>query len=112
MPAFVELYIDQGTTFSATIELYDDANNIPMNLANINVSSQLRRSYYSANSSANLSCNVTNAAYGIITVSLSAAQTANIRAGRYVFDTKTTHTSGVVQRPIEGIVTVTSGVTR
>ena len=112
MTAFVELYIDQGTTFNATIELYDDANNVPMNLVNINVASQLRRSYYSANATVTLSCNVSNAMLGIISVSLNAGQTSNIRAGRYVFDVKTTHISGIVTRPIEGIITVTPGVSR
>lgn len=111
MTAFVELYADQGATFSATIELYDDANNVPMNLVNVNVSSQIRRSYYTSNVTATLTCNVTSTSNGIMTVSMNANTTANIRAGRYVFDVYTTANTGIVSRPLEGIITISPGVT-
>lgn len=112
MAAYVELYLDQGTTFNNVINLTDDVTNTPINVANYTVVSQLRRSYYSANISANLVCSITDAANGEITLSLSAANTANIKPGRYVFDVKTTDNTNITSRVLEGIITITPSVTK
>ena len=112
MSAFVELYIDQGATFESVITLTDDVTNANLNIANYIVSSQMRRSYYSANASANITCILSNPYEGEVTLSLTAAQTASIKAGRYLFDVYTTNQSNNVIRVLEGIITVTPGVTR
>lgn len=112
MAAFVELYVDQGTTFNNVINLTDDLTNTPVNVAGYIVRGQLRRSYYSINASANLTCTVTDAANGEITMSLTDGQTANIKAGRYLFDIETIDRANVVSRVLEGIITVTPEVTR
>lgn len=112
MAAFVELYVDQGTTFNNVINLTDDLTNAPINVAGYIVRGQLRRSYYSTNPSANLTCTITDAANGEITLSLTDSQTANIKAGRYLFDVETKDTSNVVSRVLEGIITVTPEITR
>lgn len=112
MAAFVELYVDQGTTFNNIINLTDDLTNTPINVASYIVRGQLRRSYYSANASANLTFTITDAANGEITMSLTDSQTANIKAGRYLFDVETVDTSNVVSRVLEGIITVTPQITR
>ena len=112
MSAYVELYIDQGSTFNNVINLTDDVTNTPINVANYTVVSQLRRSYYSANISANLVCSITDAANGEITLSLPAANTANIKPGRYVFDVKTIDNSNTTSRVLEGVITVTPSVTK
>ena len=111
MASFVELYIDQGTDFSYTLSITDNATNANVNVASYNISSQMRRSYYSANITANLNCTINDAANGIIMISLPANQTANIKAGRYLFDVKA-NTGNVIQRLLEGIITVTPSVTR
>jgi hypothetical protein len=41
-----------------------------------------------------------------------AANTANLSAGRYVYDLKITSPANVVSRVVEGIVTVLPSVTR
>lgn len=112
MSSFVELYIDAGATFNNVINLTDDVTNTPINVANYTISSQLRRSYYSANASANLVCTITNAANGEITLSLSAANTANLKPGRYLFDVKSVDSSNTTSRVLEGIITVTPAVTK
>jgi hypothetical protein len=112
MAAYVELYVDQGTTFNNTITLSDDTTNTAINLVGHTVSSQMRRSYYSTNASANISCTITDADSGIINMSLSAGITANLRAGFYLFDIETTSPSGDVSRILEGSITVNPGVTR
>lgn len=114
MSAYVELFIDQGSAFNSIINLSDDITNMNVNIAGYTVRSQMRRSYYSANATANLTCTITDANNGEITISLTSGQTANIKAGRYVFDveTITEAPSNVVSRILEGIITVTPRVTR
>lgn len=112
MAAYVELIIDQGTTFNNIINLSDDITNSNVNISGYVVRSQMRRSYYSANATANITCTISNAAQGEITMNLNANTTANIKAGRYLFDLETVDTLGTVSRVLEGIITVTPGITR
>jgi hypothetical protein len=112
MAGYVELFVDQGATFNSVINLADDATNVNVNISSYTVRSQMRRSYYSANATANLTCTITDAANGELTLSLTRAQTANIKAGRYLFDLETETPTGDVTRVLEGIITVTPGVTR
>lgn len=112
MAAYVELFMDQGTTFNNVINLTDDITNTPINIYGYSVTSQMRRSFYSANISANITCSVTNSTNGEITMSMTAANTANLRPGRYVFDLKTTDTSNFTNRVLEGLITVTPQVTK
>ena len=112
MAAYVELYMDQGATFNNVINLTDDTTNANVNISGYTVRSQMRRSYYSQNSTANLVCVISNAANGEITMRLAAANTSNIKAGRYLFDLETVDTIGNVTRVLEGIITVTPEITR
>lgn len=112
MSAFVELYIDQGTTFNNIINITDDVTNAVVNISGYTAVSQLRRSHYSANISANITCTITNAANGELTMSMTSANTANIKAGRYVFDVKLTDTNNTTSRILEGIVNVTPQVSK
>ena len=112
MAAYVELYIDQGTTFNNIINLTDDVTNTPINVSGYVISSQIRRSYYSANISANITCTLSNVANGEITMSMTAANTSNIKPGRYLFDVKTLDTYNQTSRVLEGIITVTPSCTR
>jgi hypothetical protein len=112
MASYVELFIDQGTTFNNIINLTDDNTNIPINISGYSVSSQMRRSYYSQNITANIICTTSNTSNGEISMSISAANTANIKAGRYVFDVKTVNGNGNITRVLEGIITVNPQVTR
>lgn len=112
MAAFVELYMDQGADFNYVINLSDDLTNANINVSGYTVRSQMRRSYYSANASANLVCTITDAPTGEITISLPASNTSNLKAGRYIFDVKTTDTLNVESRVLEGIITVTPAATK
>lgn len=114
MAAYVELFMDQGATFDSTISLTDDVTNASLNITGYIVRSQMRRSYYSQNASANLTCTITSAIDGEIKLSLTAGQTANIKSGRYLFDVETVDTlnGNTVARVLEGIITVTPEITR
>jgi len=110
MGAFVELYIDQGTTFNNEISLVDDINGAAINVSNYVVKCPMRRSYYSKNVSANITCTITDASNGKITMSMTPSNTSNIKTGTYVFNIETTSPLGVVERPLEGLVYVTPRV--
>ena len=112
MAAYVELFVDQGTNFNNVINLTDDVTNLNVNVQGYTVMSQMRRSYYSANASANITCSITNAINGEITMTMDANTTANIKAGRYLFDMRVTDRSGIINRVLEGIITVTPRISR
>lgn len=112
MAAYVELYMDQGATFNSVLNLTNDLTNSNINVSGYSVSSQMRRSYYSTNASADFVCTITNTQNGEITLSLDANTTANIKSGRYLFDVRLVDNVGVTSRVLEGIITVTPRVTR
>lgn len=112
MAAYVELILDQGTTFNNIINLSDDITNANINVSGYTITSQMRRSYYSANATANITCTITNANQGEITMRMDAGITANIKPGRYLFDLQTIDPLGTVNRVLEGIITVTPRITR
>lgn len=104
----VNLVIDQGTTFTTTLTVNDDAGN-PINLSTYTTAGQIRKHYTSSNS---VSFTATANSSGVITLSLTANATSNLTAGRYVYDIELTTAGGVVSRIVEGIVTITPQVTR
>jgi hypothetical protein len=109
MATKANILIDQGTTFSTVINLADEGGSA-IDLSGYSGDAEMRKHYTSSNSQ---SFTVTlGGANGTVTLSLTATQTANIAAGRYVYDVEITSGSNVVSRIIEGIVTVTPEVTR
>ena len=112
MPAaYTNLYIESGTTFSATITIDDVYQNI-YDLTGFMASSQIRKSYYSANATASFSTTI-NVEKGTITLDLSSETTANIAPGRYVYDAIITdEINNTVIRVLEGVAEVSPRVTR
>ena len=110
MAAFTELLIEQGATFSTTINVSDSAG-AAINLFGYTASSQMRKSYY-ATSNTIISAVVTGNANGEITLSMTSANTANLTPGRSVFDLLITAPSGIKTRVVEGIIMISPGVTR
>lgn len=108
---YAELTVDQGTTYESTLDLVNDDGSA-INVTNYIFTGQIRKSYYSNNSTANLTITVANAANGNVIISLNAATTTNIKAGRYLYDVKMTDTANVVTRVVEGIITITPQVTK
>jgi hypothetical protein len=101
--------IDQGTSFSTTIDVTDEDGNI-VDLTGFTGAAQMRKHYTSTAQTA-FTVSIT-ANTGAVSLSLSANVTNTIAAGRYVYDCELTDNIGTVSRLIEGIVTVTPGVTR
>ena len=103
------LFIDQGTDYSTSINLTDDDDNI-VSLTGYTAQGQIRKTY-SSSTSVSFTVSIT-AATGIVTLQLTAVQTANIVAGRYVYDVFVTDSGNTTSRILEGIVTLTPRVTR
>jgi hypothetical protein len=105
----LNLVVDQGSSFSTTLNLTDDDGDV-INLTGYTAAGQLRKHYTSSNS---VSFTITlGGANGTVTLAMSSNTTANIAAGRYVYDVELTDNTGLVSRLFEGIVTVTPQVTR
>jgi len=102
------LTIDQGSNYSITVDL-TTANGSAMDLAGYTGRGQMRKS---PSSSTAKDFTVAVANNGIVTLSMSAAYTANITAGRWLYDVEVISDSDVVTRVLEGIVTVTPEITR
>jgi hypothetical protein len=112
MPAgYSELFLEQGATFNTSITL-DDVSGVAFNLVNYTATSQMRKSYYSSNAAATFSVSTgQDPSLGIITMSLTSANTANVYPGRYVYDVYVTSGEARV-RVLEGIINVTPQVTK
>ena len=108
MATVQNITIDQGTTFSLTITLTNDDGTAKV-LTDYTVAAQLRKSYYTNTYTSFTTAKVDLT--GELTISLSAAQTSNVKAGRYVYDIELT-SSAETLRILEGIVTVTPEVTK
>jgi len=103
------IVIDQGADFSALIDVADvDGNTYSLN--GHTASSQMRKSYYST-TFFSFTTSV-NAIAGQVSLNMDNATTAAIEPGRYVYDVEITSPENVTTRVVEGIVTVTPGITR
>jgi hypothetical protein len=107
---YQELFLEKGATFSTSLTL-DGSNGTAYDLTNVTAKSQVRKSYYSANSTADFVVTIPNPTSGVINMLLSSANTSNIAPGRYVYDVVIKDSSNNVTRVLEGIVNVTPQVT-
>lgn len=110
MAAFSELNLEQYASFSTTVNV-EDSSGTAINLYGYSAASQIRKSYYSS-TAYSFTASVTNNATGEITLSMSSATTANISAGRYLYDLVITSPESVKTRVVEGVVIVLPGVTQ
>ncbi len=103
------LVVDQGSTFTAAIDLVD-ASGAVFNLTGYSVAAQMRKNYTSSTAVTFITSH--NSTGGRIDLTLFATTTATIEPGRYLYDVEVTSSGGSVTRVVEGIVTVTPGMTR
>jgi hypothetical protein len=111
MASILNQIIDQGSTWSKQITVYQTDGTTVQNLTGYTVSSQLRKNY---TSTAYTTINATNNSptNGIIVMSLTAVQTAALKSGRYVYDLQITAADSTVTRVIEGVITFRPEVTK
>lgn len=110
MSQLVNLVIDQGSDFVATLDI-EDSIGTPIDLTPYNVRGQIRKTYSSL-TSVEIGCTKTTN-QGEVKLTLTNSQTSLMRDGRYVYDIEIVHAIlGTVIRVVEGQITVTPRATR
>jgi hypothetical protein len=109
MAAISNLYIDQGSTFSAIITIRGSDGN-PLNLTGFTVASQMRKSYGST-TAYSFNASVYDAATGKVRLQLSAEQSSLIKPGRYLYDIEITSGSNKT-RVVEGLIIISAEITK
>lgn len=117
MATYSNITIDQGSTFSFTIDLDNLATGTDATLTSHTGAGSIRKSYGSSTRSAAFTvkgtqsgaATMTSADKGL-TVSLTATQTSALKAGRYVYDIEI-RSGSTITRVLEGQVEVTPRVT-
>jgi hypothetical protein len=107
---YQELFLEQGANFSTSITL-DGENGLPLNLTNYTAKSVIKKSYYSSTITEQFVLSINIPTNGTILFSLPSANTANVPAGRYVYDVIIKDSANTVTRVLEGIVNVLPSVT-
>lgn len=111
MAEFVELFIEQGASFSTDVVI-SDANGASKNLTDYSVYSQIRKSYYST-TFVNFDVGITDPLDGSVEINLSPEVTKTIQPGRYVYDVVIkNNVTGEVTRIFEGVATILPQVTK
>jgi len=109
-----DLYIDQGSDFSAIVSLRNQ-DGTPINLTNFTVKSQFRKSYQSSFAT-DFTVSVIEPLLGKIRIKLPADASSAIHAGRYLYDVEIT-TINILneterKRVLEGLVIISPEITR
>lgn len=112
MAAKANLVIDQGSKFSITVTV-TDVNGDILNLDNHTAATQFRKSY-TTSTFYTIPSTISNPTAGEISLEMSSANTNIVPAGRYVYDVEVYNTNDAnnATRVLEGLITVTPGVTR
>ena len=103
------LKIGQGTDYVTSITLTNDAGQ-PLDLTGYTGAGQIRK-YYTSTQAVDFGINI-DENNGVLTIQLTSDQTNDMESGRYVYDIELTDSANIVSRVLEGIVTITPGVTR
>ena len=103
------IIIDQGTDFSALIDVETSSSTV-YDLTGFTVQAQMRKNY-SSTSATTFSCSH-NGVLCQISMNLDKTSTTTLEPGRYLYDIEITSSGGAVTRVVEGTVSVTPGMTR
>ncbi len=106
MAAVANLSIDQGATFTSDITVKDINGNV-FDLTGYTAVAKLAKGYSSTRTRTAMATSfATDRTTGVLTISLTANQTAALDPERYVYDVEITSSTGTVTRVLEGIITV------
>jgi len=107
MSTKLNLTMDQGSEFLNNFSVANTTGAV--DLSTFTAASQMRK-HYSSNTAINIT--VTLNANGVVQMYLPSSNTAVIEPGRYEYDVEITDNTSKTYRIIEGIMTVTPGITR
>lgn len=108
MATRLNIYADQGTDFELAVDVVDESGN-PLNLAGYSVTAQARPHYESED---HFDLSAVGHSNGAVVLSMTAAESANVRAARYVYDVVTVSPDSKTSRVLEGVLTIRPGVSR
>lgn len=111
MSGKLDIIIEQGAVFNRVVQI-KDKDGVVVDITDDTFAGDVRKRHNSTTETATFSITITDATNGKITVSISSAFTAGIEAGEYVYDIQWTPSFGNTVRLLEGIATVSPGVTR
>ena len=109
MATYSNIFIDQGSSFSVSVDLSQTVGSL--SLTNFTAAGKLAKSY--DGTTKGTFTVVVDATNTKLVVSLTAAQTASLKPGRYVYDViiKAPAPNSTITRVLEGQLDVTPGVT-
>ena len=114
MATRADLIIDQGTTFSSTINISQSDGTL-FQLNDYSARGIIKKAF-SSSTSVDFTCvvNENSPSQDTVTISLNSIQTASLNSGRYVYDVEvfTSDSPAIVTRIVEGQVEVTPSVSQ
>lgn len=106
MAAIANFTIEQGTTFTTDVTVTDSAGDA-FDLSGYTAFGGLAKGHSSFHTRTLFTVTITTPSTGVVTLDLTADQTANLEEGRYVYDVEIIRGSdSTVTRVIEGLITV------
>jgi hypothetical protein len=109
------ILVDQGSTYTLAVT-YKDSTGAAINLTGYTAAMQLRLDYDSATAVLSLSSPsngiVITGASGLVSITMSATQTAALSADTFLYDLEITSPTSVKTRLIQGVVVVSAEVTK
>ena len=114
MATRADLIIDQGTTFSSTINISQSDGTL-FQLNDYSARGKIKKAF-SSSTSVDFTCvvNENSPSQDTVTISLNSIQTASLNSGRYVYDVEvfTSDSPAIVTRIVECQVEVTPSVSQ
>ena len=115
MAEYERFAIDQGSDIAIQLELVD-VNGNPKNLTNFSAAAQMKRNFNSDSSDTHpFAAAIADATGGILTLSLTNAQTTALKVGNYVYDVEISFVDDsantIIERVLEGKIRVNPNVT-
>jgi hypothetical protein len=110
MAATRDITVYQGDTYAHELRI-KNSSNVAINITSRVYTGQIRKKRNSDTVAATFDASITNAANGVVVLSLTSANTANVTAGTYVYDFQETN-GATVTTLITGSVTVVGQVSR
>jgi len=111
MAIFVaNLTVNQGANFYQTFNLSNSIGDTSFDLAGYTIDARMKK-HAAAVGFTSFTSTIENTSNGTISLSLTSAQTAALKPGRYIYDIVIESSGGFKSRAIEGNVLVREGVT-
>ena len=107
----VNFSIDQGADFSKNSTVTTDGSTA-YDISDLTLQAQMRKSYDSSSAAATFTASVVTGSSGIYKLVLSNSTTADITAGRYVYDVELILADSTIEKVHYGIVTVNPEATK